>query len=338
MGEILDKIATFIPKDQEGLSLITLVDPETSIYSSLQKCQTWNYSQGDDDKNTFIFQINRVSSKGQKVTINMTYPTVLDLQKCQSSKGQKTGTHHTLKAVVVHKGSSVNKGHCVVYIQPVNSRNWALFDDQTVSWVQEEEVLHQGASLLIYSRQPPPTLFGESRANQLFTDRIDPPNSTTSCQQQGRDSIGTVSPGNDEKHPNHPVSPSFTRVGIERGQPKNIPERTPHTPMETIDQAGRQRRLKRFHETLKKKLTRSSTEWTPILTITQWLSGQNRQRPCQSLLDLDPPQIQTWIGQEQDIASYIKSCDFILVKQTINGVLLALRPSTTSSTNHLDRN
>ena len=65
----------------------------------------------------------------------MTYPGALDLQKCQPSKGQKTGTHHSLKAVVVHKGSSVNKGHYVVYIQPANSRNWALFDDQTVSWV-----------------------------------------------------------------------------------------------------------------------------------------------------------------------------------------------------------
>ncbi len=231
VGEILDKISTFIPKDQEGLPLITLLDPKTSIYSSLQKCQTWNYSQGDGDKNTLIFQINRVSLKGQKWTSNMTYPIALDLQKCQSSKGQKTDTHHTLKTVVVHKGSSVtrDKGHYVVYIQPTNSRNWALFDDQTVSWVQEEEVIHQGANLLIYSRQPPPTLFGESRANQMITDRLDPPNSTTSRQRQGRDSIGTVPPGNDEKHPNHPVSPPLTRVSIEQDQPKNIPVRTPHT-------------------------------------------------------------------------------------------------------------
>ena len=105
--------------------------------------------------------------------------------------------------------------------------------------------------------------------------------------------------------------------------------------METTDQADRQRGLQRFQESLKKKLTRSSTEWTPLLTITQWLSGQNRQRPCQSLLDLDPHQIQTWIGQEQDITSYIKSRDFILVKQKTAGVLLALRPSATVPTAHL---
>jgi hypothetical protein len=158
----------------------------------------------------------------------------------------------------------------------------------------------------------------------------------TSRQRQGRDSIGTVPPGKDEEHPTHPVSPPLTRVGSEQGQPKNIPARTPHT-METVDPAEKQRGLKRFHETLKKKLTRSSTEWTPLLTITQWLSGQNRQRPCQSLSDLDPHKIQTWIGQEQDITSYIKSCDFILVKQETNGVLLALRPSTATPTDHLDR-
>jgi hypothetical protein len=126
--------------------------------------------------------------------------------------------------------------------------------------VQEEEVLHQRATLLIYSRQPPPTLFGENRANLQTMDR-DPPNFMTSRQRQGRDSIGTVPPGKDEEHPTHPVSPPITRVGSEQGQPKNIPARTPHT-METVDPAEKQRDLKRFHETLKKKLTRSSTEWT----------------------------------------------------------------------------
>jgi hypothetical protein len=139
-----------------------------------------------------------VSLKGQKITSNMTYPSALDLQKCQPSKGQKTGTHHFLKAVVVHTGSSVNKGHYVVYIQPTNSRNWALFNDQTVSWVQEEEVLHQRAALLIYSRQPPPTLFGENRANQQIINRLDSPNHMTSRQQQGRDITDSVSPGKDK--------------------------------------------------------------------------------------------------------------------------------------------
>ena len=208
----------------------------------------------------------------------MTYPGALNLQKCQSFKGQKTGTHHFLKAVVVHKGSSVNRGHYVVYIQPGNSRNWALFDDQTVSWVQEEETLHQEAAHLIYSRQLPPTLFGENKGNQQIMD-TGPPKTMTSHQQHGRDSSGTVPPGQDEEHLTHPASPQPTQIGPERSQPKSIPEGTPRT-MEITDQAGRQRGLQRFQEALKKKLTKSSTEWTPLSTITQWLSGQNRQRPC----------------------------------------------------------
>jgi hypothetical protein len=63
VGEIFDRIATLIPKEQEGLPHITLIDPGTSIYSSLQNCQTWNYSQGDGDENILIFQINRVSGR-----------------------------------------------------------------------------------------------------------------------------------------------------------------------------------------------------------------------------------------------------------------------------------
>jgi hypothetical protein len=327
VGEILDRITLLTTEDKGGLPRIIHLDPTASLYSSLQGCQAWNFSQGDGNENTFIFQINRVSPKGQKITSNMTYPGALNLQKCQPSKGQKTGTHHFLKAVVVHKGSSVNRGHYVVYIQPGNSRNWALFDDQTVSWVQEEEALHQEAALLIYSRQLPPTLFGESKGNQQIMD-TGPPKTMTSHQQHRRDSSGTMPPGQDEEHLTHPASPQPTQIGPERSQPKSIPEGTPRT-MEITDQAGRQRGLQRFQEALKKKLTKSSTEWTSLSTITQWLSGQNRQRPCQSLSELDLHQIQTWIGQEQDITSYIKSRDFILVKQTTNGIFLALRTSTT---------
>ena len=194
VGEILDRMALLTTEDKGGLPRIIHLDPAASLYSSLQGCHAWNFSQGDGNENTFIFQINRVSPKGQKITSHMTYPGALNLQKCQPFKGQKTGTHHFLKAVVVHKGSSVNRGHYVVYIQPGNSRNWALFDDQTVSWVQEEEALHQEAALLIYSRQLPPTLFGENKGNQQIMD-TGPPKTMTSHQQHGRDSSGTVPPG-----------------------------------------------------------------------------------------------------------------------------------------------
>ena len=342
VGEILtlifDRLSTPTPKEQERLPLITLIDPGTSIYSSLQNCQTWNLSQGDGDKTTLIFQINRVTMKGQKVTNRTTYPKALDLQRCQPLRGQKTGTHHGLKAVVVHKGSSVGKGHYVVYIQPSHGKSWALFDDQTVKWVQEEEVLAQEASLLIYARQPPPTLFNASTADQRTTNTTVSSNTTTSLQRHGRDNTESGPPGSREMHPDHPVSAPPPREGKEQHQLRKIPASTPHTPTEKIDQAGRQRGLQKFQDALRRKLARSPTEWTPLSTITQWLSGRNRQRPCTILSDLDAHQIQTWIGQEQDIASYIKSCDFIHWQQEINDVFLALRPSTTTPTAQPYRN
>ena len=70
VGEILtlnfSKTPTAPPREQKGLPLITLIDPGTTLYSSLRNCQTWNYSQGDGDKATLIFQINRVTMTGQK--------------------------------------------------------------------------------------------------------------------------------------------------------------------------------------------------------------------------------------------------------------------------------
>jgi hypothetical protein len=151
----------------------------------------------------------------------------------------------------------VNRGHYVVYIQPGNSRNWALFDDQTVNWVQEEEALHQEAALLIYSRQLPPTLFGENKGNQQIM-HTGSPKTMTPHQQHSRDSSGTVPPGKNEEHLTHPAGPQPTQIGPERSQPKSIPEGTPRT-MEITDQAGRQRGLQRLQEALKKKLTTSST-------------------------------------------------------------------------------
>jgi uncharacterized UBP type Zn finger protein len=51
---------------------------------------------------------------GQKETNITTYPIAWNLKKCQPHKGEQTGIHHTLKAVVVHKGGSVDKGHYVL--------------------------------------------------------------------------------------------------------------------------------------------------------------------------------------------------------------------------------
>jgi hypothetical protein len=170
VGEILtlifSKTLTVSPRERERFSLVILIDPGPTLYSSLQNCLTWNYSQDYGNKATLIFQINRVAMTGQKETNRTTYPIGLNLKNCQPHKGKKTGIHHSLKSVVVHKGDLVDEGHYVVYIQPSDGKSWALFDDQTVKWVKEEEVLRQEVFLLIYSWTPPPILFDERKGNQ----------------------------------------------------------------------------------------------------------------------------------------------------------------------------
>jgi hypothetical protein len=77
------------------------------------------------------------------------------------------------------------------------------------------------------------------------------------------------------------------------------------------ENARKQRVLQNFREALRKQLMRTTTEWTPLTTIMQWLSGWNRKRPCTILANLDIRTILTWIEQDQDITSYIKTCSFI---------------------------
>ena len=259
---------------------------------------------------------------------------MLDLKNCPPHKGQKTGIYHSLKVVVVHKGGSVDKGHYVVYIQPSEGKSWALFDDHTVKWVKEEEVLLQEASLLIYSHIPPPILFVGMKANQLTVDTGGPLNTTAPYLPtlHGRNRTETVSPGSREEHPDQPDNSPPMSGGNDQHVNRKAHARSPHTPTVEQDQVRKQRVLQQFQDALRKKLARSSTKWTPLSTITQWLSGKNRQRPCTILSNLDAHKIQTWIGQEQDIASYIKSCSFILWEQEINDVLLSLRPSRTAPT------
>ena len=61
------------------------------------------------------------------------------------------GTEYELQAVVVHQGDS-KKGHYITFIKPAGGPHWALFDDDSVKWVQEQEVLDQEATILVYTR------------------------------------------------------------------------------------------------------------------------------------------------------------------------------------------
>jgi hypothetical protein len=81
----------------------------------------------------------------------MQFPLKLE-RECQfiARCGNK-GTEYELQAVVVHQGDS-KKGHYITFLKPAGGPHWALFDDDTVKWVQEKEVLGQEATILVYTR------------------------------------------------------------------------------------------------------------------------------------------------------------------------------------------
>ncbi len=236
---------------------------------------------------------------------------------------------------MVHKGESVDKGHHVDCIQPSYDQSWALFDEQTVKWVKEEEVLRQEAFLLIYFLTTPPIVFDGRKTNQPTNITRETPTTTTQHQPPllGSDITGTVSPESREEPTYQPDSllTSMDDENDQHGNRKTQP-RTSHTPTQEEDQTGKQRGLQQFQDSLREKLERSSTEWTPLSTIIQCLSGLNRKHPSTILSNLDIQRIQTWIEQEQDIASYIKTCSCILWKQGSKDVLLVTRPSRTTPT------
>jgi hypothetical protein len=42
--------------------------------------------------------------------------------------------------------------HHIIFLKPAGGPHWALLDDDTVQWVQEEGVLDQEATILVYTR------------------------------------------------------------------------------------------------------------------------------------------------------------------------------------------
>ncbi len=58
--------------------------------------------------------------------------------------------------MVVHQDTS-KKGHHSTLLKSSESPHWALFDDHKVQWIQEQQVLVQEATILIYTRPTPKT-------------------------------------------------------------------------------------------------------------------------------------------------------------------------------------
>ena len=66
------------------------------------------------------------------------------------------GCHYTLKAVVSHSGSTPIVGHYIAYAR--NSNKWFLFNDSSVTPVQESSVLDAEAFILLYERRSIPSI------------------------------------------------------------------------------------------------------------------------------------------------------------------------------------
>ena len=90
-----------------------------------------------------IFQIDRADLKGRKNVTTTQFPLKLD-RTCQNLAGcGSKGAEYELQVVVVHQGNS-KKGHYITFLKPAGGPHWALFDDDTVQWVQEKRVLDPG--------------------------------------------------------------------------------------------------------------------------------------------------------------------------------------------------
>jgi hypothetical protein len=96
-----------------------------------------------------IFQIDRTDLTGRKNATTTQFQLKLD-RLCQHLVGCK-GAEHELQTVIVHQGNAT-KGHYITFLKPSGDPHWALFDDDTVQWVQEKGVLDQEATILVYTR------------------------------------------------------------------------------------------------------------------------------------------------------------------------------------------
>ncbi|KAG6591506.1 Ubiquitin carboxyl-terminal hydrolase 19, partial [Cucurbita argyrosperma subsp. sororia] len=97
------------------------------------------------------FQSGRFGKLNKKVT----FPETLDLSPYMSEAGDRTDVYR-LYAVVVHIDmlNASYFGHYICYIKDF-SGNWYRIDDRKVAKVDLEEVLSQGAYMILYSRVRP---------------------------------------------------------------------------------------------------------------------------------------------------------------------------------------
>jgi len=90
----------------------------------------------------------------------VTFPLELDASEILDGKDKSPdddfeSCHYNLTSVVSHSGSTPFVGHYIAYAR--NGEEWILFNDSSVTSVQESEVLDAEAFILLYERRGIPT-------------------------------------------------------------------------------------------------------------------------------------------------------------------------------------
>jgi hypothetical protein len=134
-GEILAGFCTLLR--QEGRALL---QPTSEVH----------------DSHTLVFQFGRSDPTGTKIKRHTTYPVTLDTETYRLTCGRSLDHPLALRAVIVHQGHKVDKGHYVICIKLTNSSGWALCDDDKIQWVSEMEALVQEVFILVYTQPVTP--------------------------------------------------------------------------------------------------------------------------------------------------------------------------------------
>ncbi|KAI4376217.1 hypothetical protein MLD38_014004 [Melastoma candidum] len=157
-----------------------------------------------------------------KINKKVTFPETLDLSPYMSEKGDGNDLYR-LYAVVVHLDmlNASFFGHYICYIKDF-SGDWFRIDDGKVSYVGLEEVLSQGAYMLLYGRV-------SARPSCLWS----PGDSTEVCSQKAEVDIPVSSHQTDERLPHATTGSGFTAAACEEAGIAN--ECKTHEPMHTAE-------------------------------------------------------------------------------------------------------
>ena len=144
LSHFLNQIRAAQPEHKYPMPTTLSLPPANTLLLSLRSMVFTSPKPRTDSENTMIiFQIDRVNLAGRKNATTTQFPLKLD-RTCQNLAGcGSKGAVYKLQSVVVHQGNS-KKGHYITFLKPAGDPHWALFDDDTVQWVQEKRVLDPG--------------------------------------------------------------------------------------------------------------------------------------------------------------------------------------------------